>query len=359
MKKFNNILFAFGAISLGAFFAPSIANAQCLKVADDSVITINEDKLKQLEAINYGRKEIFDGLFATSLYETGGCWATPAGNFDAQTLSIGILQWNYGQNSLQDLMQRFRALAPDPIEFEKLITPIMPNYSKIVFAENCLKVPFDATCKASLLALQDGKGKLNPVIYNEMEALFNSTQMRQIQTDKYVEFLGEMAPKLGALFPKVTPTHTRWAMDLAIQQGYVKFGDNQSGFLNLNDVETIRKLETSLTPQQKRGRAFAVLDWYKGLCGGIYQGVIVEQCNFNLENWCGAIKNGLSDEQFDLLMLTYVRSRIAQGQSGRWQANAFARRTKIVLDTGWVGNEKRQLQGNLKISPRCNAFLLK
>lgn len=342
-------------MALGLILLPNMANAACLKVQDDSKIILSDETLAPLKAINYGRKELFDALYRTSLYETGGCWATPVGNFDAQTLSVGVLQWNYGQNSLQDLFIRYRAKFTTQEEFDQNIQTIMPQYGKLAFSPDCLNNPVAQTCKDQILAAHDDKGKLNPTIDGEYQALFNSLTMRQVQTEKFIDFLNDLAPKLNALFPSPTDKQVKWGIDLAIQQGFLKY-NNQNYLLNPADVNTIRKLYLGLDTQKKRGRAYSILHWYGGLCGGIYQGVKTEQCNFNIQKWCSSIKHGLNEEDFDLLNLTYVRSRIAQGQSGRWQANAFARRTKLVLQTGWIGDDKQDLPEGIKDNGNCDVF---
>ena len=49
------------------------------------------------------------------------------------------------------------------------------------------------------------------------------------------------------------------------------------------------------------------------------------------------IDRGLIDpEQYELLHLTFLRSRTAVGNSGRWQALTFSRRGKIILGVGSV-----------------------
>jgi hypothetical protein len=50
---------------------------------------------------------------------------------------------------------------------------------------------------------------------------------------------------------------------------------------------------------------------------------------------------GLIDpEQYELLHLTFLRSRTAVGNSGRWQALTFSRRGKIILGVGSVGGRR-------------------
>jgi hypothetical protein len=344
---------------------PCFAQAACMAVEDDPAITVSDSQLASLAEISFTRKELFEALQATSEFETSGCWAAPVGNFDAQTLSVGILQWNYGQNSLQELMKSYRAAFPAPEAFDAEIATLMPTYAATAFSEECLSVPFATSCKEKILAAHDEQGKLSPTIAAEYEALFNSTPMRQVQVAQFVDFLSAMKPKLNQMFGQ-TPTslQTRWGIDLAIQQGYAKYTDSQTGleqtaYLNPTDAASVRRLASALTPIQRRNRMMSSLRWYSGLCGGIYQGVVSEQCNYNIKHWCAVVMHGVSDEQFDLFNLTYVRSRIATGQSGRWQANAFARRTKIVLGTGQVGPRKLELPRGVRKTRRCNSMLIR
>jgi hypothetical protein len=344
---------------------PSLSKAACIPVADDPAISISEPQAVSLSEIGFARGDFFQALMATAEFETIGCWAGPVGNFDAQTLSVGVLQWNYGQNSLQPLMNAYRASFATPDAFAAEVTRLMPQYGQVAFGEECLAVPLVPACKDKILSAHDGNGKLGPVISAEYEALFNSTPMRQVQTNAFITFLAGLKPKLTLTFgEKPTSLQTRWGIDLAIQQGFVRFTDaatntEQSAFLNPNDVSTIRRLGAGLTPQMQRSRMLSAIRWYSGLCGGIYQGVVSEQCNYNIKHWCSVIMHGVSDEQFDLFNLTFVRSRIATGQSGRWQANAFARRTKIVLGTGQVGPNKLELPRGVRKTRRCNHLLIR
>lgn len=345
-------------------FIPNLCAAACLKVEDDAQIIINDEKLASLAQISFGRQDLFEALYNTSEFETGGCWATPVGNFDAQTLSVGVLQWNYGQNSLQSLMTKYRAGFATPEEFNAQISQIMPQFGAVTFSDECLQTPFNASCREKLLAAHGADGKLNPIIKAEYEALFNSVQMRQVQTDTFIDFLGVIKPKLNLMFGDMpSQLQTKWGIDLAIQQGYVKYGDvingsQQSALLNPADVTAIRALYPALTRELKTKRMLSIIRWYSGLCGGIYQGVNDEVCNYNIKNWCAVAVKGVSDEQFDLLNLTYVRSRIAQGQSGRWQANAFSRRAKIALGTGRVGPFELPLPHGVRRTRKCNGWLV-
>ncbi len=347
------------------FCAPGLAQAACLTVTDDPKIVLSETQTASLGELSFERKDFFEALQATAEFETNGCWAAPVGNFDAQTLSVGILQWNYGQNSVQGLMSAYRASFPTAEAFNGELAAIMPQFGSVAFSEDCLAVPLSNVCKDKILAAHDDQGKLGPVIAAEYDALFNSAPMRQIQVNSFVEFLAALKPKLAISFgASPTRLQTRWGVDLAIQQGYVKFTDpltrtEQMAFLNPTDASSVRRIAATLTPHQRRDRMLSAIRWYSGLCGGIYQGVVYEQCNYNIKHWCAVAIHGVSDEQFDLFNLTFVRSRIATGQSGRWQANAFARRTKIVLATGQVGPHQLPLPQGVRRTRRCNNMLIK
>jgi hypothetical protein len=344
---------------------PSFSYGACARVADDPALTIDEIQTNTLGQIGFTRADLFQALDATAEFETLGCWAAPVGNFDAQTLSVGILQWNYGLNSLQGLMNRYLGSFSSPAAFEAELASLMPQFGNLAFSEGCLTVPISITCKEQLVADQDVQGKLSPTIAGEYEALFNSRRMRQVQVDTFVTFLAGLKPKLTLTFGDApTALQTRWGIDLAIQQGYVRYTDpatatEQSAFLNPIDTATIRRLGAALTPNMRTKRMMSALRWYSGLCGGIYQGVVAEQCNYNIKHWCAVVVHGVSDEQFDLFNHTFVRSRIATGQSGRWQANAFARRTKIVLGTGQVGPNKLPLPQGVRRTRRCNNLLIR
>jgi hypothetical protein len=345
-------------------FCPQLVQAACLNVADDPAIALTQSQTQALSKVGFTREDLFASLQSTAEFETLGCWAAPVGNFDAQTLSVGVLQWNYGQNSLQPLMNAYRESFPTPEAFATEIAALMPGFGSLAFSEGCTSIPLAPACKEAILAAHGTDGKLGAEISGEYEALFNSQAMRGIQVARFVAFLDTLGPKLSQAFgPQPTRLQTRWAIDLSIQQGFVRYIDpstntEATAFLNPNDVATVRRLGAALTPAMRTQRMMSAVRWYSGLCGSIYQGVVADQCNYNIQHWCAVINHGVSDDQFDLFNLTFVRSRIATGQSGRWQANAFARRTKIVLGTGQVGPNKLPLPRGVRRTRKCNSMLV-
>jgi hypothetical protein len=89
--------------------------------------------------------------------------------------------------------------------------------------------------------------------------------------------------------------------------------------------------------EEKRKALLALVDWYRGLSYSADQGGVYLDRECNVQSWRQKINAGTSVEQDDLLNLTFLRSRTAQGMSGFWQANTFQRRAKIVLGVGSVG----------------------
>jgi hypothetical protein len=80
----------------------------------------------------------------------------------------------------------------------------------------------------------------------------------------------------------------------------------------------------------------SLIKWYEGLSNSPDQAGAsrvtdnVRVCNDKISS------NQLTDEQLDLLQLTFLKSRTAQGESGRWQALTFQRRATIIFGAGCV-----------------------
>jgi hypothetical protein len=155
--------------------------------------------------------------------------------------------------------------------------------------------------------------------------------MVQVQTDRFVALLQSVQDDLQRLFPNepVSVRRIKWAIDTKVQQG---------GFPGDADVKRVRESWQSLSENQKRDSLTALVDWYQGLAGSADQGGIRLDWKQNVNAWRKKIsENSVSDEQADLLNLSFLRSRTAQGQSGFWQALTFQRRSKIILSVGCVG----------------------
>lgn len=304
--------------------------ADCLKVAPSEKIVIDPNALKNLSAINLDRNALFEAVKNVAVPETSGCWAGATGNFDGQLISLGVMQWNYGQGSLQPKLRAFQtqmgALFPD------WVTRSMPQYGKLIFSNGCLRQQITTDCQNAILAMQPGD-KLNASAQAELNALFESTTMIQIQMDGFVALVESVKDDLLRMFGKagVSPLRIKWAIDTKVQQG--TFPGNA-------DIVRVRNDWTKLSPEQRGQKLHRLIQWYEGLSNSIDQDGVKADWNWNVQVWNQKIATGLKDEQEDLLNLTFLRSRTAVGESGRWQALTFERRAKIIFGVGSLYGER-------------------
>lgn len=326
--------------------APSFAD--CLKVADDTALKVNPTELADLAKINIDRAGIFAAMMATAIPETEGCWAGGTGDFDGQLLSVGFAQWNYGQGSLQPILMRYRSSFATTAEFESERDRLMGRYGKLFFSADCLRTERyinrkgrtdrhhapNANCVAAIRGLQT-RGRLNADFASEVNALFETLQMRQIETDTFVKLLGSVRSDLARLYPNRSPSgrQIKWAIDTKVQQG---------GFPADEDLARVRSvLATVPAVSGKRSAALTpLIDWYSGLAGSLDQQGTRWDLDWNRSAWRCVIDNGVDDEQFELLYLTFLKSRTAGTKSGLYQALTFQRRVKIILGVGSVGGRR-------------------
>ena len=335
-------------IVLSLFPAPS-AHAQsvaeraltCRKVGDvasrtgvPQFIRIDPAATAGLAEIGLDRAAIFERMAETSIPETMGCWAMPAGNFDSQLVSVGMSQWNYGTGSLQPVLKRWRDGFASRRHYRRELKALAPSYGKLLMSKHCLAVPVRERCRAGILAAQDATGQLNPVLMGELTGIFESDSMLQVQADTYVELLHEVRSELRRVFPSgpITIRKVKWAIDTRVQQKSLPPSE---------DVARLRAKLAAMPDSERWPRLRAIFAWYKALAETIDQDGIVRDYAWNVEQWECMIDRGLIDaEQYELLNLTFLKSRTAIGNSGRWQALTFSRRAKIILGVGSVSGRR-------------------
>ena len=328
-------------LALTACLCATAAQAECRKVGDvvsksgkPNFLKIDAAEAAKLAEIGIDRTLIFASMVDTSIPETDGCWAAPAGNFDGQIISVGMSQWNFGTGSLQPLLKSWKSRFATNAAFVNARTVLSPVYGELLFSDGCLKVPASVKCQTDLLAAQDMTGKLNPTLETELIALFETDLMLQVMTDTYVKLLGSVKNDLHRVFPSgpITPRKIKWAIDTKVQQG---------GFPGDEDISRLRTKLAALPAAERPARIKAVFGWYKGLGDSIDQDGIKWDLAWNAQRWtCMADKGLIDEEQYELLNLTHLRSRVATGNSGRWQALTFQRRAKIILGVGSIGGTK-------------------
>jgi hypothetical protein len=297
-------------------------------------IRIDSGAAEQLAQIGLDRAAIFLSMAETSIPETMGCWAMPVGNFDSQLISVGMSQWNYGTGSLQPVLKQWRGSFGSRRRFRRALAALAPTYGALLFSRNCLAVPVRAPCRAGILAAHDAEGRLHPVLAAELTAIFESDAMLQVQADAYVRLLLGVRGELMRVFPTgpITMRKVRWAIDTIVQQGRLPPDE---------DIARLRRRLVAMPQAERWPRLRAIFAWYEALSRTIDQDGIGRDYAWNVEQWGCMIDRGLIDpEQYELLHLTFLRSRTATGNSGRWQALTFSRRGKIILGVGSVSGRR-------------------
>jgi hypothetical protein len=306
----------------------------CRMVGEAPFIRIDPAAAERLAGIGLDRAGIFARMAETSIPETMGCWAMPAGNFDSQLISVGMAQWNFGTGSLQPVLKRWRAGFNSRRRFKRELAILAPTYGKLLFSKPCLAIPVGDKCRKAILAAEDEKGRLTPILEAELTALFESDTMLQVQAETYVELLEAVRLDLLRVFPagNITMRKVRWAIDTKVQQGFFPADE---------DLSRLRAKLAAMPEADRWPRLRAIIAWYGALSATIDQDGVGRDFAWNVERWTCMIDRGLIDpEAYEMLHLTFIRSRTAVGNSGRWQALTFERRAKIILGVGSVSGKR-------------------
>lgn len=314
--------------------APAPVPPPCRRVGEEGFLTIDAEAAARLAGIGLDRAAIFARMAETSIPETMGCWAMPVGNFDGQLVSVGMSQWNYGTGSLQPVLKAWRDGFRSRGRFKRALKRLAPTYGKLLFSKDCLKVPVRDRCRDGILAAHGPDGKLNAVMLAELTAIFESDAMLQVQTDAYVALLLAVRADLLRVFAgqPITMRKVRWAVDTRVQQGFFPADE---------DLARLRAKLAAMPEAERWDRLRAILAWYEGLSRSIDQDGVARDWAWNVAQWrCMIDKGQVDPEQYEMLHLTFLRSRTAVGNSGRWQALTFSRRAKIVLGVGSVSGKR-------------------
>lgn len=332
-----------GLAAAPAFSAQTVAEIAetCRRVEDATsregaarFIRIDPDAVAQLAGIGLDRAGIFASMAETAIPETMGCWAMPVGNFDSQLISVGMSQWNYGTGSLQPVLTQWRDRFASRRRFRQALAALAPVHGRLLFSRDCLAVPVRDPCRSAILAAHDSEGRLDPVLAAELTAIFESDSMLQVQADAYVRRLLFVRDELLRVFPEgpITLRKVRWAVDTIVQQTRLPPDE---------DVARLRRRLAAMPAAERWPRLRAIFAWYGALAETIDQDGIVRDYAWNIAQWSCLIDRGRIDpEQYELLHLTFLRSRTAIGNSGRWQALTFSRRARIILDVGSVSGRR-------------------
>jgi hypothetical protein len=199
----------------------------------------------------------------------GGSYSAIVGNFDGQGISWGIMQWNFGQGTLPDIMNKM--IDKDNDQFKNCF-PNQDDYNKMVdVVEN-----YDNKNQMAWASSIQNKVGAHYVIESKWKNIFNSIanvlDFQQIQndeaissnhkkTERKIEWLRKQLPKL---YKKITLRTYACLFDLSNQQGSISSAV-------LSDLENA----WAQTPPTKQYESIKLLAYNTGLSssgkGGIYR----------------------------------------------------------------------------------------
>ena len=196
----------------------------------DADIQLADSVLATLKQHGLSVDDLFRAMHETSQFETNGCWAG-ASNPDGQYLSVGIMQWNIGKQSLQPILKIY-TLHFDNASFRKqYIDKFMPVYGETFFS-NCLNIVIIEACKDTIYSnwktAGDTPPKLKADFAAELDQLFNDKLMRQIQLDLYSKAFTASVDDFQNIYHNPKPAYWQeaWAIDVKTQLGRRVLTDN-------------------------------------------------------------------------------------------------------------------------------------
>lgn len=230
-----------------------------------------------------------------------------SGDFDGMGVSCGALQWNIGQNSLQPLVQAV-------------------GKAHVIASMPTIGPDFWAACNTSIAkGLKIVRGWQNGTSLKakpkaELRSFMGTPEMRT-QQDKRIDEVMEGALRLATNWAKSEgggdPTKRLfcWFFDIATQNGSMEGLKRKRvlDFIGVNKPDKTDDLICDFLSQQK-GTSGHVKDAKKN---------------------AGAWRNKASDEQLELLTMTYLRSETA---NPKWRHVVINRKGTISMGLGRVNS---------------------
>ena len=299
-----------------------------VKIADNVVNLLGDHKLTT--------DDLFRAMHVTSQFETNGCWAGSS-NPDAQFLSVGIMQWNLGRQSLQPLLRIYLSHFDNEPYRANYIGNLMPTFGTQFFAE-CLNPAVSASCKDLMYSSWrdlrlDANPRLKPDFARELDALFNDRLMRQVQMDLYSKAFTASVDDFQNIYHNPRPAYWQqaWAIDVRTQLGKRVLTDN-----------AIRRITNSVNGDA--ATAFnSIMLWYESTCIDNSMHINKQDCAKNQVLWPQEKARLTAADKDRLITLAFTR-RIAEGVdvslkgvgSDEWKLDLFTRKATIAVGKGYV-----------------------
>lgn len=236
-----------------------------------------------------------------------------SGDFDGMGISLGVLQWNIGQNSLQPLI---RALG------QAKVVELMPVFGRDLWQAANNTLPNGL---AIVRSWQTG-ATLRAPVRAELKALTHSTAFVEQQIAK-ATLVAQQAFAAARVFAAEDPAYGQptlplfaWFFDVWTQNGGLKglgFPDVRD-FIRANGITRADDV---------------VCDWLStrptSLAGA-------KDAARNASLW----RNAVPDNRLSLFVLSFLR---AQRSNEQWRADVLNRKATIVVGRGFVHQEQHDL----------------
>lgn len=235
-----------------------------------------------------------------------------SGNFDRMGISLGVLQWNIGSNSLQPIVRTLGKAA---------VTSTMANFGEDLW-QAC-----NATVTEGLAIVRSWQpnNKLPRPVFNELKIFVRDAPFQQRQL--------QVARRLG---DTAWSTAVDWAdrrgRQTATKREFCWFYDvfTQNGSLK---SLTVKKVQDFIENHGAERADDIVCDWLKARADDNH-GAIDSRKNAGL--W----RDAVVDKDMFLFVASFLRTAEA---NPTWQSDTMNRKGTIALGTGWVHKEKHDL----------------
>ncbi len=237
-------------------------------------------------------------------------WSAVTGNFDAMGVSLGVLQWNLGQGSLQPLVRKSGKASVDAT---------MPTIGAGFWAASAP----GADWRSIVAAWHDGK-MLKPAARRELRAFTGSAPFvaQQIDASSKVADAAYGLAKGWAdkdpMFGTVSRPLFCWFFDVMTQNGGLKG-------LTITELDKFRASTSDPVA--------LVCDWLASRPATVAG---AHDAHRNAPLWHAAG----DPREVSLLLLSYLR---CLKSTPTWQVDVLNRKGTIARRTGWVHGEKQDL----------------
>lgn len=253
-----------------------------------------KEPAKELPPFSPERTPLGTALEITGDFETeGDPWTQITGNFDGEGASLGILQWNFGQNSIQPLIRRAQL-------------HILKKY--------CPKYWIDIWNAAMTSGTSEVSDWNLRAMGPELKAYLGSPEFKAVQVEA-AQAKEKATLQAGKSFYSEPLTIQQFCFffDIMVQSGSLKGlarGELDSFIARKNGIKNAKDFVCRWAIESGDSNAVA----------------------------CGKLWEKDSGGNWELLIIGYLRAMLSKPQ---WQGNAFARRGTIAMGYGVVENERK------------------